>query len=121
MSTPKKATPTTQYMSFNTPIEAPAANQCGSVTFTDVHVASGDTSHPDIAFPMGCQATTTMTAPELALEFMFFDLSSCVTIQTGTQMLPPIPPPGSAPTPPAAAVPPPPPPPPPPPIVIDRP
>ena len=30
---------TTQYMSFNTPVEAPAANQCGSVTFTDVHVA----------------------------------------------------------------------------------
>ena len=75
---------TTQYMTFNTPIEAAAANQCGRVTFTDVHVATGDSSHPDIPFPMGCAATTTMTPQELALEFMFFDLSSCVSVQTGT-------------------------------------
>ena len=51
---------------------------------------------------------------------MFFDLSSCVQVETGTPMTPPIPLPGTAPTPPpvstpAPPAPPPPPPPPPPP------
>ena len=64
---------------------------------------------------MGCTAPLTLTAQEKALEFMFFDLSSCVQVETGTPELPPIPMPGTAPTPaptptPAPPAPPPPPP-----------
>jgi hypothetical protein len=113
----------TQYLTFNTPVESAAANQCGRVVFTDVHVSlgSGDSSHPGApGFPAGCTGPSTLTAQEKALEFMFFDLSSCVQIETGTPMKPPIPVPGMAPTPPpvstaAPPAPPPPPPPPPPP------
>ena len=122
----------TQYLTFNTPVESSAANQCGRVVFTDIHVANvvtdsggkviqemSDLSHPEIAFPNGCKASFDMTPQEKALEFMFFDLSSCVQIETGTPELPPIPTPGSAPNPPpvptnAPPAPPPPPPPPPP-------
>jgi len=113
----------TQYLTFNTPVESAAANQCGRVVFTDVHVSlgSGDSSHPETPFPMGCTAPLTLTAQEKALEFMFFDLSSCVQIETGTPELPPIPLPGTAPMAPPVptAAPPAPPPPPPPPPPID--
>jgi hypothetical protein len=109
------------YSTFNTPIEAPAANQCGRVVFTDVHVGTGGgVSHFDTPFPTGCMSTP-MSPQEKALEFMFFDLSSCVQVDTLTPTTPPIPPLGGS-TPPPNVVstppaPPPPPPPPPPPII----
>jgi hypothetical protein len=112
-------TATTQYLTFNTPVEAAAPNQCGRVTFTDVHVATGgDSSHPDVGFPLGCTGPLDMTPQEKALEFMFFDLSSCVQIGNGQPQLPP---PGGTTAPPGATqmppAPPPPPPPPPPPVI----
>ena len=99
----------TQYLTFNTPVESAAANQCGRVVFTDVHVslgcgrqlASGRAGLPG----RGCTGPLTLTAQEKALEFMFFDLSSCVQIETGTPMTPPIPLPGTAPTPPPVPAP----------------
>jgi hypothetical protein len=113
-----------QYISFNTPVGAPEANQCGKVVFTDIHIkesvgaTGGDKAGTGNPFPSGCN--TKPTSPQgKALEFLFFDLSSCVE-PPGTTPVPPIPqPPGTTmgPPPPTSkppAVPPPPPPPPPP-------
>jgi hypothetical protein len=63
-----------QYISFNAPVGQPAANQCGRFIFSDIHVSSGDR---DVSFPKEC-VSTGMSAQELALEFMFFDLASAV-------------------------------------------
>ncbi len=69
------------HFTFNTPLNAPAANQCGRVTFSDWHATSGLTSQ-GYTFPAECKqagTTTTMTNQETILEFMLFDATACVT------------------------------------------
>jgi hypothetical protein len=63
------------HFTFNTPVGAPSAQQCGRVVFSDWHASS--LSNHNLTFPGKCTSTP-MTAQEAILEFMLFDLSACV-------------------------------------------
>jgi hypothetical protein len=80
----------TQDFTVDTPIGVPAAQQCGRVVFSDMHVgaASGDYGSSNTT-PAGC-ADNDLSPQEKALEFILFDLSSCVTPDGGSQMPPPV-------------------------------
>jgi hypothetical protein len=64
-------------MTFNAPVGAPAANQCGRVVYNDYHVFNASTTGAQ--YPAECAAVSTMSAQEQMLEYALFDLSSFVT------------------------------------------
>ena len=67
-----------QYLSATTPI--PGGN-CGRVVLSDLHVTSSNAANsdqPGVPFPTGC-VTTDLSPQEKVLEFMLFDIASCVT------------------------------------------
>jgi len=78
---PGNKTPSESYTplhyTFNTPVGVDAGIQCGRVVFSDFHVEnSNGTAGQD--FPAECGAAAPMTAQEKVLEFMLYDLASCI-------------------------------------------
>jgi hypothetical protein len=71
-----QAGPTPVHFTFNAPLGAAPANQCGRVTFSDWHaflLADGIGT-----FPSACSFGASSSPQEKILEFMLFDLSACV-------------------------------------------
>jgi hypothetical protein len=73
---------TVLFLSATTPIPntaTPKPNACGRVVLSDLHVSAGGkgSDMPNTPFPMGC-VTTTLSPREKVLEFMLFDIASCV-------------------------------------------
>jgi hypothetical protein len=70
------------HYTFNTPVGATPANQCGRVLFDDFHVENhgfiNQNSAFGLTFPAECDSSP-MSPQEKLLEFMIFDLGSCVT------------------------------------------
>ena len=76
---------TVKYFTFNTPVGKKADEQCGRGVMSDLHVS--DNGGDDANLPTAC-GSSPLTPQERALEFMFFDLSSCVQ----DDKIPPTPP-----------------------------
>jgi hypothetical protein len=84
-ATSTKAPP--MYMSFNAPVGHPPAMQCGRAVFSDVHLSG---TSDDSQFPNECaDQDPSYAVNEKALEFLFFDLSSCVQDDTQPPTIPP--------------------------------
>jgi hypothetical protein len=62
------------HYTFDTPVGA--TNQCGHVIYSDFHVTNSG-SNPNINFPTECDGNP-LTAQEKVLEYMIWDLASCV-------------------------------------------
>jgi hypothetical protein len=73
------------YLSFNTPTAKPPKDQCGRAVFSDVHLSG---SFSATQFPNYCTSNG-HDVDEQALEFLFFDLSSCVQDDKSTPIQPP--------------------------------
>ena len=84
-----------QTFTFNTPLGTPADQQCGRVLYSSFHIAgaanaaSGNDVSGDTVFPSECD-NAPLTAQERLLEFMLFDLASCVQIDSETPEPPPV-------------------------------
>jgi hypothetical protein len=69
------------HFTFNTPVGAPSASQCGRVVFSDWHAEQPGTDGAQYpqgsTFPAECEGGP-MTPQQTILEFTLFDLSACV-------------------------------------------
>lgn len=80
-----------EYLTMNTPVEMPGT-LCGRVVFTDLHLLPTEPlPTADVPpFPSACDLTQALSPQELALEFMIFDLSSCLVSETTKPEVPAI-------------------------------
>lgn len=62
---------------FNTPVGAAAANQCGRVLYNEYHVFNG--TSVGAKYPAECPSSAVMTPQAEMLEYALFDLSTFVT------------------------------------------
>ena len=77
---PRRQPDAPMHYTFNTPVGAPPRQQCGRVLFDDFHVEDAAT-RPASPSPPSAPAGP-MTPQEKLLEFMIFDLGSCVDAPT---------------------------------------
>ena len=73
--------------SFNTPVGAKPAAQCGRAVYSSFHIANGQPGG-GTTFPAECSAAP-LSAQEKVMEFLLLDIASCIQVDT----TPPIPPP----------------------------
>jgi hypothetical protein len=73
------------HYTFNTPVNAPAANQCGRVVYSAFHV--NDAASSGTTFPAEC-SNGPLSAQEKVLMFMLFDLASCVQTDKESPAIP---------------------------------
>jgi hypothetical protein len=81
--------PALVHSTFNTPVGVPDDMQCGKVLYSDFHVVdSAESLNPGATWPAECQSVS-ITPQQEALEFMLFDLSSCIQNDTSPPVNPP--------------------------------
>ncbi len=92
---PSVSPPSNQYFSwdmpFNPPIsDAGVAEYCGRAVYSDMHVSgsAADYQGGSSTVPSGCDATSKLSPDEDAIEFILFDLSSCVVPIGSTPVIP---------------------------------
>ncbi|MGO9835647.1 MAG: hypothetical protein ACLP1X_15685 [Polyangiaceae bacterium] len=89
----------TEYFTFDLPVGTSAEGKCGRVVYSDLHASGGaggtargslpgDYAGGLMVVPSQC-ATGALSPQEKALEFMIFDLSSCL-IPPGQNQMPPV-------------------------------
>ena len=80
-SSPTEPSYLTKYLTFNTPVGTAPAQQCGRAEFTEFHLSDFSSG---ATFPAECAGGSAGAHAnnEAALEFLFFDLSSCVQDDT---------------------------------------
>jgi hypothetical protein len=83
------STPALVHSTFNTPVGVPDDLQCGKVLYSDFHVVDSTVAlQPGTTWPTEC-GDVSITPQQEALEFMLFDLSSCIQNDQNPPVNPP--------------------------------
>jgi hypothetical protein len=75
----------TQYFSWDMPFNPPVSDAgvpeyCGRVVYSDMHVSGSAADYATSqTVPTGCDSASALSPDEDAIEFILFDLSSCLT------------------------------------------
>jgi hypothetical protein len=77
-----------QAFTFDTPFSAPAGAQCGRVVYTEMHVGIPEGYAPPPKITPGDCPPEDFSPEHSALEYMLFDVTSCVTANNAP-MVPP--------------------------------